>query len=341
MSRMRSSPLFRSAMLAAPVAALAAMAALWNFSPERAVEPDMAARIAPSGRVIPSQYAALVRLTEEAEVIEAADGDAARQENSRLRFVGEAIRPAAPFRAAAGAGADHERALQCLTQAIYYEAAREPEDGQRAVAQVVLNRVRHPAFAKTVCGVVYERFDAAVCQFSFVCDGALARRALPDLWEKARRIAAQALAGKVYQGVGTATHYHADYVFPRWAPHLAKIVQIGAHIFYRWPGGWGLPRAFTGLYAGGEHIPAFDPTRFAKLTEPQIDYPPVAALPERRAANDLGGRLDPSKGWTLSIPDPSQTRGSLDTMLAQQGGGAPAGRTMALADGQGKKGVNP
>ncbi|WP_231746433.1 cell wall hydrolase [Sphingobium baderi] len=341
MSRVGSRPLFRSALLAAPAAALAAMAALWNFGPERAAEPGIAVSIAPSGRIIPRQYAALVQLTEEAEVAEGVEGDAARQENSRLRFASDAIRPAASFRVATGAEADHERALQCLTQAIYYEAAREPEDGQRAVAQVVLNRVRHPAFAKTVCGVVYERFDAAVCQFSFVCDGALARRPLPDLWEKARRIAAQALAGKVYPGVGTATHYHADYVFPRWAPHLAKIAQIGAHIFYRWPGGWGLPRAFTGHYAGGEHIPVLDPARFAKLAEPQIDYPSVAALPERRAANDLGGRLDPSKGWKLSIPDPSQTRGSLDTMLAQQGSGAPAGRTMALADGQGQKGVNP
>ncbi|SCW85158.1 Cell Wall Hydrolase [Sphingobium faniae] len=342
MNRMRASLLFRSTAVAAPVAVLIAGAAFWNLHRgEDAPKPAVYASTTAHERTIPRQYAALVRMTEETGA--APQGDAARQENSRLAFAKDATRAAAPFRMGQ-AGMDHDRALQCLTQAIYYEAAREPEDGQRAVAQVVLNRLRHPAFAKTVCGVVYERFHATVCQFSFVCDGSLARRPLPGLWEKARRIAGQALAGTVYAGVGTATHYHADYVFPRWAPHLAKIEQIGAHIFYRWPGGWGLPRAFTGLYAGNEHIPAFDPARFAAVEEARIDYPPVAALPERRAADDLGGRLDPAKGWTLSIPDPSQTRGSLDTMLAQQQQGAPsarAGQTVALADGQGQKGVNP
>ncbi|WP_420801832.1 cell wall hydrolase [Sphingobium bisphenolivorans] len=225
-----------------------------------------------------------------------AQGEAARQANERLGFAGGSLAAAKPFKALAGASEDHDRALQCLTQAVYYEAAREPESGQRAVAQVVLNRVRHPAFAKTVCGVVYQRFNASTCQFSFVCDGALARDPLPSLWARARRVATEALAGRVEKDVGTATHYHADYVFPHWAPHLAKLAKIGAHIFYRWPGGWGLPGAFTGRYAGGEHIPAFDPSRLAAAAaEPVIDYPPVAALPERRA----GGRpMTSAVAWT-------------------------------------------
>ncbi|HKT76683.1 MAG TPA: cell wall hydrolase, partial [Sphingobium sp.] len=263
----------------------------------------------------------------------------AREENHRLGFTADALAPAKPFRALIGAGEDHDRALQCLTQAVYYEAAREPESGQRAVAQVVLNRVRHPAFAKTVCGVVYQRFDASVCQFSFVCDGSLARRPMVALWDRARRIAADALAGHVDRDVGTATHYHADYVFPRWAPHLAKLAQVGAHIFYRWPGGWGLPAAFTGRYAGGEAIPAFDPSRFAAATaEPAIDYPPVAALPERRAANDVGGRMDPTKGWKLSIPDPSPGSGALADMLARQQKAAPVA---LAADDHNSQGVQP
>ncbi|AMK22838.1 MULTISPECIES: cell wall hydrolase [unclassified Sphingobium] len=327
------SVLVRSVGIAAPVALAIATAALWHHEQPR---PAMQAKIVESAPAIPRQYLALVQMTEQTDT--AAEGDEAREENQRLGFSGGMIASAKPFRALGQAGEDHDRALQCLTQAVYYEAAREPESGQRAVAQVVLNRVRHPAFAKTVCGVVYQRFDASVCQFSFVCDGSLARHPLPDLWSRAKRIAADALAGRVEKEVGTATHYHADYVFPRWAPHLAKLAQVGAHIFYRWPGGWGLPGAFTGRYAGGEHIPAFDPARFATVAEPAIDYPPVAALPERRASNDVGGRMDPTKGWKLSIPDPSASGGALGDMLARQQKAAP----IALAaDDHNLQGVQP
>ncbi|AJR26454.1 SleB [Sphingobium sp. YBL2] len=321
-------------MLGAGLATTAAfaVAVLWHHDQP---QPTMQAKIVEAAPAIPRQYLALVQMT--GQTVPAEDGDKAREENQRLGFSGT-ISAAKPFRALATAGEDHDRALQCLTQAVYYEAAREPESGQRAVAQVVLNRVRHPAFAKTVCGVVYQRFDASVCQFSFVCDGSLARRPLPDLWNRAKRIAADALTGRVEKEVGTATHYHADYVFPRWAPHLAKLAQIGAHIFYRWPGGWGLPGAFTGRYAGGEHIPAFDPSRFAIAAEPAIDYPPVAALPERRAANDVGGRMDPTKGWKLSIPDPSTGGGALSEMLARQQKASPV--TLA-ADDHHLQGVQP
>ena len=308
------SGLVRSASIAAPVALAIAVASFWHSAPPH---PAMQAKIVEAAPAIPRQYLALVQMTEQGDP--AAEGEKARAENQRLGFANGALASAKPFHALTAAGEDHDRALQCLAQAVYYEAANEPESGQRAVAQVVLNRVRHPAFAKTVCGVVYQRFDASVCQFSFVCDGSLARRPMAALWDRAKRIAADALAGHVERQVGTATHYHADYVFPRWAPHLAKLAQIGAHIFYRWPGGWGMPQAFTGRYAGGEHIPAFDPSRFAAATTgPAIDYPPVAALPERRAANDVGGRMDPTKGWKLSIPDPAETKGALSQMLAAQ-----------------------
>ncbi|WP_176590882.1 cell wall hydrolase [Sphingobium sp. EM0848] len=332
------SALVRSVGIAAPVALAVATAVLWHHEPPR---PAMKARIVEAASPIPRQYLALVAMTEQADPAAeggAVEGDRAREQNQRLGFAGGTISAAKPFRALATAGEDHDRALQCLTQAVYYEAAREPESGQRAVAQVVLNRVRHPAFAKTVCGVVYQRFDASVCQFSFVCDGSLARHPLPDLWNRAKRIAADALNGRVERDVGTATHYHADYVFPRWAPHLAKLAQIGAHIFYRWPGGWGLPGAFTGRYAGGEHIPAFDASRFAAVPEPVVDYPPVAALPERRATNDVGGRMDPTKGWKLSIPDPAQSGGALSEMLARQQKAAPV--TLA-ADDHHIQGVQP
>jgi spore germination cell wall hydrolase CwlJ-like protein len=148
---------------------------------------------------------------------------------------------------------DRALAEDCLTKAIYYEAAVEPGEGQQAVAQVILNRLRHPGYPKSVCGVVFEgSLRPTGCQFSFTCDGSLAR--VPDarLWANAQSVARKALGGFVMKAVGTATHYHADYVAPYWAPTLYKITQIGRHIFYRWTGPAGMPAAFTGRYAGGE-----------------------------------------------------------------------------------------
>jgi hypothetical protein len=161
--------------------------------------------------------------------------------------------PAKPF-VFKGSEEDRLRAEECLTQAIYYEAATEPVEGMQAVAQTVLNRLRHPEYPKSVCGVVYQGSQRITgCQFSFTCDGSLARVPNVTLWERARGVAQKALAGFVLPSVGTATHYHADYVAPYWAPTLYKIHTIGRHIFYRWTGPWGLPPAFTGRYAGGEN----------------------------------------------------------------------------------------
>ncbi len=160
---------------------------------------------------------------------------------------------------ATGTGEDRFRALQCLTAAIYYEAASEPDGGQRAVAQVVLNRVAHPAYPNTVCGVVYQGSERPSCQFSFACDGSLARKPMAAFWDRARRVAADALAGYVYAPVGLATHYHTTAVHPYWAPSLTFIGTIGAHRFYRWGGAAGKPAAFTARYVGGEPIAAPHP----------------------------------------------------------------------------------
>jgi spore germination cell wall hydrolase CwlJ-like protein len=155
---------------------------------------------------------------------------------------------------------DRVRSLDCLTTAIYYEAASETEDGQRAVAQVVLNRVRHPTYPNSVCGVVYQGSERSTgCQFSFTCDGSLARIPSAAGWARARRIAAAALAGSVYAPVGLATHYHTHQVHPHWASSLVKSAVIGAHIFYRWTGGWGTSAAFRQAYAGIEPLPGPKP----------------------------------------------------------------------------------
>jgi spore germination cell wall hydrolase CwlJ-like protein len=179
-------------------------------------------------------------------------GETAEELNELRPFSDLPIRPMRPFVLKAR-GEDRARALQCLSEAVYYEAAREPGVGQEAVAQVVLNRVRHPAYPKSICGVVYQGSARATgCQFTFTCDGSLRWAPEPALWRQARRVAERALDGHVAKHVGSATHYHAAYVAPYWAPTLVKMTQVGAHIFYRWTGPWGEPPAFTGRYAGRE-----------------------------------------------------------------------------------------
>lgn len=129
------------------------------------------------------------------------------------------------------------RAVHCLAQTISYEAGNEPLTGQEAVAQVVLNRVRHSAYPSTICGVVYQGAARKTgCQFSFTCDGSLGRARSLESMSRSRAIAIEMLDGKSSRLVGGATHYHAYYVSPYWAPTLIKVKTIGAHIFYRMRG---------------------------------------------------------------------------------------------------------
>ena len=190
-------------------------------------------------------------------------GVAAQQLNAAMPTAFGALQPAKPFYLRPATEADRKRALRCLTQAVYYEAALEPLEGQEGVAQVVLNRVRDPNYPSTVCGVVYQGAERTTgCQFSFTCDGALSRAPIAWAWSRAARVAERALAGHVATRVGTATHYHADYVHPWWSPTLAKITQVGAHIFYRWKGTPGESNAFVQRSAGRE--PVIDEARFAQ-----------------------------------------------------------------------------
>jgi spore germination cell wall hydrolase CwlJ-like protein len=269
--------------------------------------------------IAPTRAAALVEATSgpSSEQLRAI-GDDARAINAALPFSAAPVAAARPFHFSGGT-VDQKRALLCLTQAIYYEAGFEPAAGRRAVAQVVLNRLRHPAFPKSICGVVYQGANTGVCQFTFVCDGALDRPPEPDAWRQARTIAQAALAGYVERSVGEATHYHADYVAPRWAPLLAKVTQIGAHIFYRWPGAWGQPQAFFGRYIGEPSDPmSLRPARFVLAQASGEGVAVDSGPPVPRAPNDIGGLLDTSKGWTLNIPDPRETRGASSQILAAQ-----------------------
>jgi spore germination cell wall hydrolase CwlJ-like protein len=124
------------------------------------------------------------------------------------------------------------QAVECLATAALYEAG-DDQRGQRAVMQVILNRVRAPGFPGTVCGVVYQGSTRATgCQFSFTCDGSVQRRPVRRGWAAARRKARDALAGYVDDDVGRATHYHADWLVPYWRDSMVKVARVGTHLFY-------------------------------------------------------------------------------------------------------------
>lgn len=161
----------------------------------------------------------------------------------RAGFGGPFNPAAEPFRLSGAL--DASRDLECLTQAVYYEARGETPAGQAAVAQVVLNRVRHPAFPKSVCSVVFQR-AFGVCQFSFACDGSMRRGREPGAWNRARKVATRAIQGYVMPSVGNATHFHTINVSPGWGPRMVRVEQVGLHIFYRFGGGRGAPGAFDG-----------------------------------------------------------------------------------------------
>jgi len=131
---------------------------------------------------------------------------------------------------------DESRDLDCLAQAVYYEARGETPSGQAAVAQVVLNRVRHPSFPKSVCAVVFQGARTNGCQFSFACDGASHHPTESAAWRRAEQVAAKALNGTVMAEVGAATHFHVAGLSAEWGPHLLKVAQIGSHVFYRFGG---------------------------------------------------------------------------------------------------------
>ena len=156
----------------------------------------------------------------------------ARAANAAVPFAGEPVKPARAY-VFHGTPAAREQAIDCLATAALYEAG-DDDRGQRAVVQVILNRVRKAAFPRTICGVVYQGASRLTgCQFSFTCDGSLWRRYQLKGLVAARRRAARALHGAVFRPVGNATHYHTDWVFPNWAGSLVKIAQIKTHIFYR------------------------------------------------------------------------------------------------------------
>lgn len=232
---------------------------------------------------------------------------------------------AAAFVAPLASGTDYAHSLECLTMAVYYEAGNEPDDGQRAVAQVVLNRMRHIAYPHSVCGVVFQGAQRRnACQFTFACDGALARVPSAVGWRRATLVAAAALGGYVYAPVGLATHYHADYVVPYWAASLDKVTAIGAHIFYRWSGAWGGRGAFTAAYAGAE--PAL-PFLAGGALPPAVDRvagPPAEVVAAERPVLVQGAAAPSGTAASRVAPGAANTVALRDRWIVPHAATAPA-----------------
>jgi len=291
----------------------------------------------PAGRVVPQ---AEVPEVEPVKFVDLSPEDA-RAFNATVPFSTDPNPAARPFRFAGGPD-DLARATDCMAAGILYEAGDDTL-GERAVAQVVLNRLHHPAFPKTVCGVVFEGQDRSTgCQFSFSCDGALTRwHPTEDAWRRAREVAAASLSGAVFKQVGYATHYHTDWVVPYWQSSLDKITAVNTHLFFRWSGWWGTPPAF------GRHPETVEPV-IAQLAELSDAHKTGAALAEADAAlaeasiamgfgpvtETTPAPAVPVDGDTILVALPrGQTADGLTTLAAQACGDKPFCRYMAWTDG--------
>ncbi|MGH6614051.1 cell wall hydrolase [Sphingomonas sp.] len=212
--------------------------------------------------------------------------------------------PAARPFALAGTDEDKARAIDCMAAAVLYEAGDDTL-GQRSVAQVIINRTRHPAFPKTICGVVFQGSERSTgCQFTFTCDGALVRHRWSDVaWKRARETATLALTGSVFKPVGYSTHYHTDWVVPYWSSSLDKVTKVRTHLFFRWTGWWGTPPAF------GRRVLSSEPV-IAKLAALSDSHRMGAALEEAAAATIEGATL----AGTLPPPIVTDTNSFLITL---------------------------
>ncbi len=219
------------------------------------------------------------------------DAQAARfgaQLDARARRA-SGLRPAAARPFGAGGALADARETECLTQAVYYEARGETPAGQAAVAQVVLNRVRHPAFPKSVCGVVFQgaQFGRG-CQFSFACDGSLRRTRETGAWRRSQKVAARALAGFVMADVGNATHFHAARIGPQW-DSMVRVSQVGLHVFYRLGGRGGAPGAFQRPYE-----PQSRPQVVYASLLPVVQAPAFLRPSEEAQADPAPGSVEPA-----------------------------------------------
>ncbi|TPG43640.1 cell wall hydrolase [Sphingomonas koreensis] len=259
--------------------------------------------------------------------------DAARAYNETVPFSTDPNPAARPFHLAGG-DLDQQRAIDCMAAAVLYEAGDDAV-GEQAVAQVVINRVRHPAFPKSICAVVFQGSERSTgCQFTFSCDGALARWKPSDAaWDRARDVARLALTGHVDKAVGYSTHYHTDWVVPYWSSSLDKVARVGTHLFFRWTGWWGTPPAFNRQVSDDEPVIAL----LAALSPAHaLDASAVdGASPLDAATIANGGLPSPVAGdpdTFLVTLDPTWPASSFAALATQTCGERPYCKFMAWRD---------
>ncbi len=234
--------------------------------------------------------------------------DVAKKVNDATPLTVKDVVAAAPF-FVSGTPESRARATDCLAATIYYEAGAEAVEGQMAVVQVVLNRVRHPAYPKSVCGVVFQGHDRRTgCQFSYTCDGSMDRHPPIAAWERYRGIARAMLGGLVYAPVGLATHYHTDWVLPAWSAKLDKVRVERTHLFFRYHGYWGTRPAFNGRYLASE--PSFAKLGSLSFAHRTPGVPVMPVIPEAadtpETALDLSRNMPDRVSETITPEDKSK-----------------------------------
>lgn len=189
---------------------------------------------------------------------------------------------------------DMRAQAQCLAEAVYYEARSERTSGQLAVAEVIMNRVTDHRYPNLICDVVYQGATRTTgCQFTFTCDGAMAKTPKGSRWEKAQTIASHVLMGLNEKKTGGATHYHATYVNPVWNSGLIRTERIGTHIFYRFP-------------RGGEWATASARQR-ARIAQPVTTIAPADSVPDREVSTlRTTAELNATQHLELVKADPAQ-----------------------------------
>ncbi|WP_159987274.1 MULTISPECIES: cell wall hydrolase [unclassified Novosphingobium] len=266
-------------------------------------QPSAASRLIPErrGHALPGYHAAPGTNAPKIEPLLLADVDpnTARELNKAIPFAALGTDRALPFRMPPDS-AEFARARDCLASVVLYEAGSNRER-QAAVAQVVLNRVRHPAYPHSVCGVVYQGSERATgCQFTFTCDGALARIPSPSTWQHARATASAFLTGETDPAVGMATHYHTDWVLPYWSATLDKIARVDTHLFFRWRGDWGRQRAFTSPVDQAEpfepKLAFLSPAHRGAATSPSTIISDLSGQAGLALAPDAKDTLSPREG---------------------------------------------
>jgi spore germination cell wall hydrolase CwlJ-like protein len=279
-------------------------------------------------------------------VLKSVDPKTAKAANDAMPMTKDAVIAAKGY-VFSGTPADYERATDCLAATIFYEAGNETISGQMAVVQVVLNRARHPGYPKTVCGVVFQGQERRTgCQFSYTCDGSMARRPSAAAWARFRGLSQAMLKGLVYPPVGLATHYHTDWVLPAWSAKLDKVRVEGTHLFFRYNGYWGSPAAFRGRVGATEpsyaKLAALSPAHAgaAPIIEAEaVDTPKLnEEMPGAMVQADLDRvsatleTEDKSKEVFLIFVDPLLESSALTSMAANACGGRKTCKVFAWAD---------